>query len=200
MYLSLQILQLLFNNINTMIKIKNHSLIWTMKRIIEKIGVFMRSIKVKILYHTKSKVNILGKVYLNNPNIKFGNNVTLYPNVHILGQGTIEIGDNVVIGDGTIVCAAQDIKIGNDSMVAAQCYIIDLNHGMHLGQNMREQKVSVRPTYIGSDVWVGCGCKILAGSNIADGAVIGAGTVICGEVEAKTICYMERNYIKNSRI
>lgn len=43
--------------------------------------------------------------------------------------------------------------------------------------------LTVHPTKIGEDVWLGCGCKILAGFEISDGAVIGAETVISGKVE-----------------
>lgn len=106
---------------------------WILKRIIEKIEVMLRACKVSLLYHTKNKVTLLGKVYLHNPNIKFGENVVLYPGVHIFGQGKVTLGNNVSIGDGTIICAAKDIQIGNDTMIAAQCYILDCNHGMKIG-------------------------------------------------------------------
>lgn len=87
-----------------------------------------------------------------------------------LDWGNVTIEDNVSIGDGTIICAAKDIVIGKNTMIAAQCYIIDCNHGMHVGVCMCEQPLSVHPTKIGEDVWLGCGCKILAGSEIFDGA------------------------------
>ena len=91
-----------------------------------------RYIELRAFYRPKGFVNILGKVYLDNPNIQFGRNVTVFPNVHIFGLGKVTLGDNVSIGDGTIICAAQDIVIGKNTMIAAQCYIIDCNHGMHL--------------------------------------------------------------------
>lgn len=95
-----------------------------MKRLVEKCIEVIRYLKIKIIYHPNGFVHILGKVYLNNPNIIFGNNVTLYPNVHIFGLGKVTIMDNVSIGDGTIICAAEDIVIGKNTMIAAQCYII----------------------------------------------------------------------------
>lgn len=152
-------------------------------------------------YRPKGYINILGKVYLENPNITFGSNVTLYPNVHIFGLGHIIIGDNVAIGDGTIICANKDIIIQKNTMIAAQCYIIDCNHGMHLSRGaMNKQPLSVRPVKIGEDAWIGCGCKVLAGSEISNGAVIGAGTVVNGKIEEKTICYTKREYCKKARL
>lgn len=106
---------------------------WFMKRVIEKTIALLRYMKLWVIYKPKGLVTVLGKVYLNNPNIRFGSNVTLYPNVHIFGQGRVTLEDNVSIGDGTIICAAEDITIGKNTMIAAQCYIIDCNHGMHLG-------------------------------------------------------------------
>lgn len=91
-------------------------------------------------------------IYETNANIIFGNNVTLYPNVHIFGSGKVTIIDNVSIGDGTIICLAEDIVIGRNTMIAAQCYIIDCNHGMHVGNYMYEQPLSIQPSKIGEDV------------------------------------------------
>ena len=67
------------------------------------------------------------------------------------------------------------------------------------GGGMREQPLSIHPTKIGADVWLGCGCKILAGAKISDGAVIGAGTVISGKVEENTICFTKREYCEKAR-
>jgi acetyltransferase-like isoleucine patch superfamily enzyme len=167
---------------------------WFMKRLTEKCVSLLKYIKLSTIYHPAGFVHVLGRIYLDNSNIKFGSNVTLYPNVHIFGSGKVTLEDNVSIGDGTIICAAQDITIGKNTMIAAQCYIIDCNHGMHIGKNMREQPLSVHPTKIGEDVWLGCGCKILAGAEISDGAVIGAGTVISGKVEENMICFTKREY------
>lgn len=175
-------------------------LCWFIKRIAEKSVRLFRYIELRAFYRPKGFVNILGKVYLDNPNIQFGRNVTVFPNVHIFGLGKVTLGDNVSIGDGTIICAAQDIVIGKNTMIAAQCYIIDCNHGMHLCVGgMREQPLSIHPTKIGENVWLGCGCKILAGAEISDGAVIGAGTVISGKVEENTICFTRREYCEKAR-
>lgn len=38
------------------------------------------------------------------------------------------------------------------------------------------------PIRIGEDVWIAAGCKILKGSVINDGAIIGAGSVVKGMI------------------
>lgn len=60
-----------------------------MKRVIEKTIALLRYMKLWVIYKPKGLVTVLGKVYLNNPNIRFGSNVTLYPNVHILDRAVL---------------------------------------------------------------------------------------------------------------
>lgn len=175
-------------------------MIWLLKKLTKKTVMLFRGIRVGLLYKPTGFVKVLGKVYLDAPNVNFGKNVILYPNVHIFGLGNITIGDNVVIGDGTVICCAGEIVIESSTMIAAQCYIVDCNHGMHLDAEMRDNPLSIHPIYIARNVWIGCGCKVLAGSSIESGAVIGAGTVINGTVDKNTICYTRREYQKKARI
>ena len=44
-----------------------------------------------------------------------------------------------------------------------------------------------RPVTIGHDVWIGHGAIVLAGRNIGNGAVIGAGSVVTKDVQAYSI-------------
>lgn len=77
----------------------------------------------------------------------------------LFGDGLIEIGDNVDVGNGTIIYASKNggVKIGNNSMIAAQCYIIDADHGIRGGKLIREQGTTVSPVEIGEDVWIAAG-------------------------------------------
>ena len=136
-----------------------------------------------------SDFSLVGKVTLINSNIKLGHNVTIYPDVMFFGDGLIEIGDNVDIGNGTIIYASKSggVHIGNNTMIAAQCYIIDTDHGISAGELIRNQPNTVSTVFIGEDVWLAAGCKVLKGSFINDGAVIGASAVINGEIPKNAI-------------
>lgn len=138
----------------------------------------------------KAKVSIIGDITLINPNIRCGNNVTIYPNVMFFGDGLIEIGDNVDVGNGTILYSSKGnggIKIGSNTNIAAQCYIVDMDHGIKKGELICKQPNTVAPIEIGSGVWIAAGCKILKGSRIGDGAVIGAASVVKGEIPENAI-------------
>ena len=124
-----------------------------------------------------------------NKNVKLGKNVTLYPDVCFYGDGTIEIGNNVEIGNGTVVYSSKDggIKIGSNVMIAAHCYITDTDHGIAAGEVMRKQKNNVAPTEIEDGAWLAAGVKVLKGSKVKAGAVVGAQSLVKGEIPENAI-------------
>ncbi len=72
-------------------------------------------------------------------------------------------------------------------MIAAQCYIIDTDHGTEAGTLIRNQNNTVAPIVIGEDVWIAANSTVLKGSRIEDGAVIGAKSLVKGHVDANSI-------------
>lgn len=117
-----------------------------------------------------------------------GKNVTLYPGVYLWGND-IEIGDNVAIGIGTIIYSRNGIKIGSNTMIAGQCYIIDCNHGTKKGRLIMEQSDETSPDgiTIGEDVWIGAQCSIIKGAHIGNGAVVGAQSLVNNVVPEQAV-------------
>ena len=138
--------------------------------------------KIKSNEHS---VNILGKIYVNASNIKIGKNVTIYPNVYFWGDGLIEIADNVDIGIGTIIFSKKSVRIGANTSIAAQCYIIDNNHGIKKDEliNLQPLEIASNGIEIGSDVWIAAGSKILKGAKLNDGCVVGALSLVNSEID-----------------
>lgn len=130
-------------------------------------------------------LRVLGKIYLNATNVKIGNNVTIYPEVYFWGDGEIIIGDNVDIGIGTIIFSKKKVEIGNNTLIAAHCYIIDSNHGISKNKLISDQPLQFdnEGIVIGNDVWIAAGCKIIKGAKINNGAVIGAMSMLNDEID-----------------
>ena len=79
------------------------------------------------------------------------------------------------------------VKIGDNTLIAAQCYIIDMDHGTAKDKPICEQQNTVDRIEIGNDVWIAANCTILKGSRIGDGAIIGAKSLVKGDVENNSI-------------
>lgn len=98
---------------------------------------------------------------------------------------TLYIGKNCEIGDMTHIVAHQKVEIGDNVLIASKCFISDTSHGVYKGDNQDNPKVppsnrmlASKPVKIGNNVWIGENVVILAGSEIGDGCIIGANSII----------------------
>ena len=160
------------------------------ERIIEYIGsVWRRNLFEKKAKKCGTNIAVYGKIYHINPNVEVGNSVKIYPDVQFFGDGPIVIGSNVSIGNGTVLYASKSggIFIGDDTIIAAQGYIVDMNHGIEENSLIRKQPCIAEKVVIGKDVWLGANVTVLKGCIIGDGAVIGAKSLVNKNVECNTI-------------
>ena len=175
------------------------SLIGRISRALRKAVAFLRGRLIGCMVGGRGPHLAYRGVIVDAAHVEFGSGVILYPGVHIFGGGHVEIGDNVAIGDGTVICTGSHVTIGDDSMVAGQCYIIDCNHGMHLGEPMRQQPMSLKEIEVGRDCWIGAGCKLLPGATLPAGTVVGGGEVVRGGFVPHTINWSERPFVSKAR-
>ncbi|MCI5179105.1 MAG: acyltransferase [Candidatus Electrothrix sp. AW3_4] len=106
------------------------------------------------------------------------------------GTGNILIGSNVFINSGCVLYSGNGIVIGDNTAVAANCVFAPVNHAFDdRNQLIREQrfKESKGGIIIEEDVWVGAGSVLLDGSVLRKGCVIGAMSLVRGEVSAYSI-------------
>lgn len=91
----------------------------------------------------------------------------------------ISFGNNSGASTSKII-AYSGIYIGEGSLIGAGCLICDSDmHEVPLGS---DKPVKSAPIRIGKHVFIGANCTILKGVNIGDGAVIGAGAVVTGDI------------------
>ena len=132
-----------------------------------------------------ASVIVLGRVWVHGTGrIRIGENVLLYPGVHLETQGNarIELGDGLVISRGTHIVAVAGVTIGKGSMIGEYTSIRDANHSRHPDRPIRDSGHHAKPITIGQEVWLGRGVTVLGGVRIGDKATVGANAVVTRDV------------------
>lgn len=114
--------------------------------------------------------------------ITIGDRISMRSGVVINAQsGAIEIGNDVSLNDYTVLLGHGGIRIGDDVRVAAHVVMASFDHGYDaVDIPIRKQANVKKPIVVEDDVWIGAGAKVLGGSHIARGCVIGANSVVKG--------------------
>jgi acetyltransferase-like isoleucine patch superfamily enzyme len=103
------------------------------------------------------------------------------------GTGKIKIGRNVLIDEYTFIMAHNEIVIGENTTIAAFCFITDFKHQYSKNLSVLEQGFDTDPVIIGKNVWIGTHCVILPGVKIGDGSVVGAGSIVTRDIPENSI-------------
>lgn len=117
----------------------------------------------------------------------------LYQKTIIISRygGIINIGENVGIS-GTTIYAMSKISIGNNTMIGANCKIIDNDfHPLNFEKRIlnKPEDIKKREISIGNNCFIGMNTIILKGSIIGDNSIVGAGSVVSGKYKSNSIIY-----------
>lgn len=119
---------------------------------------------------------------------KVGMNVAVFPGVYFENIENLSIGDNVSIHQMCYIDAEGDIEIGDNVSIAHRSTILSSNHGYEdISMPIKYQEMVLAKTILDDDIWIGCGCTILAGVHIGSGCVIGANSTVTHNIEAKSV-------------
>jgi acetyltransferase-like isoleucine patch superfamily enzyme len=100
-------------------------------------------------------------------------------------EGSIVIGDNVLLMDGIRLSSASRIEIGDDCMLANYCYLTDADwHDIHDRTNPVGKTA---PIILEKGVWVGDSAIICKGVRVGENSIIGAGSVVTKDVPPNVI-------------
>lgn len=117
-----------------------------------------------------------------------GHNVYVGKYVIIKGWGNLSIGNNVSLHDFCYLDAVGGINIGSDVSIAHNVSIISFEHSWgDLSLPIKYNKTILNSINIDDDVWIGCGVRILSGSDIMKRVVVAAGSVTKGCLDNNSI-------------
>jgi acetyltransferase-like isoleucine patch superfamily enzyme len=117
-----------------------------------------------------------------------GDHVLFYEQLKIMGPAGIRIGDHARITGQVILDGRGELTIGPYTQVGFQSLVLSYTHNYEdLDRPIIDQGMAGRPVHIGADVWIGARVIVLPGTNIGDGAIVGAGSVVTREVPAQAI-------------
>lgn len=110
----------------------------------------------------------LKTTFINPENIEIGSYVYIGPNANINGLGKVSINSGTIIGPNINIHSA--------------------NHNFRKAKFIPyDETFDYRPVKIGENVWIGGNVIIVPGTEIGEGCIIGAGTVVSGKIPALSI-------------
>jgi len=109
---------------------------------------------------------------------KIGNNVHVFPSVRILIPWTLDIGDDVAVGDRVTLYALGSISIGARATVSQGAHLCAGTH------DWRDPSMPLvkPPIHIGADAWICADAFIGPGVTIGKRAIVGARAVAVQDV------------------
>ena len=104
----------------------------------------------------------------------------------VMGEGRLSIGNETGISNSYFVCMSE-IRIGNQVMIGAGYQLYDNNfHPLiseyRIGRGRDDRFTKSRLIVIDDKAFVGVSTIILKGTSLEEGSIIGARSVICGDI------------------
>ena len=165
------------------------------------INLFRRS-KVGNVFSTGEGTKVNGTLHLGHSNskIEIGSNCLLEGVLTTYTSGSkIIIGNNVFIGQNSLIGSASKIEIGDHVLISFDCIIQD-SDTHHIDPKKRKndtidwmhgkknwEGIPTSPIRIENDAWIGARSIILKGVVIGEGAVVGAGSCVTKDVLPFTV-------------
>ncbi len=169
---------------------------------IRKYFAYFRGSLLSIFYLDKRAfICQMGKLKLikRNAIIRIGQRTCLWPDIKISCWGRhqkialLNIGSGCSIGDRAEIHCQDNISIGDGTIIAWDCVIMDNDyHDPHGGIT------KTAPVSIGRGVWIGCRAIILKGVTIGDNSVVAAGAVVTKDIPPNTLVAGNPAIIKKS--
>jgi acetyltransferase-like isoleucine patch superfamily enzyme len=98
----------------------------------------------------------------------------------------IKIGNNVSTNNNIFICAANNIEIGDRTLIGQ--YVCMMDHEAHgIDNDKRKQLGVIGNIKIGENSWIGNNVTILKNSEIGQNSIVATGAVVSGKFPANVI-------------
>ena len=147
-----------------------HALLARCRNVKGRKGIALRYLFLKSVAKQCGKNVVIKEMVIleNVQELVIGNNVSIHPFCYIEALGGVEISDNVAI--------------------AHSSSILSVNHTWGVESSpIKYNPIEKKRVLIEEDVWIGCGCRILAGVTVHSHSVVAAGAVVSKDVETNTV-------------
>lgn len=102
----------------------------------------------------------------------------------------LSFGYNVQLNDFVHITARENVKIGDNVLIASKVYISDCSHGSYKGNDYDSSPKTIpidrelysTPIIIEDNVWIGEFVSILPGVKIGKGSIIGSNSVVSRDI------------------
>ena len=152
---------------------------------IKKIFWGLRSLLYKPFFGKYGMPSYMGKpIFISGcKNIAIGKRVRIFPSVRMeaIGEGKIEIHDDVAIGQNFHCTSAGRLIIGKKTTISGNVFITNIDHDYRMiDQHILEQPMLIRETRIGENCFIGYGASIQAGTILGKQCIVGTNSVVRG--------------------
>lgn len=106
------------------------------------------------------------------------------------GTGNVRIGEHSVINAGCVIYTGNGVIVGRHCAIAANCTFAPTNHQMRSRSRLIMEQgfmPSRGGIVVEDDVWIGANVVLLDGAILRRGCVVGAGSVVRGELPPYSI-------------
>lgn len=129
-------------------------------------------------------------IILNGGRINIGANVSFQKRVSLTSGGVLNIGSDVALNRNCILVCRNNITIGSNTMFGPGVTIYDHDHKFNADGIQSE--LNYGSVIIDNGCWIAANVTILRNTHIGEGSVIGAGTVVKGEIPPHSLVTSDR--------
>ncbi|HLG83166.1 MAG TPA: acyltransferase [Bradyrhizobium sp.] len=125
-------------------------------------------------------------------NISIGNDCVVgsFTILSTASAGMLDVGIDTYINSFTVIGAMEAVSIGDHCIFAAYVAITDATHGIDdLSIATKHAPIAAKPVRIGNNVWLGSGVMIMMGSHVGDHAVVGARSLVRGDLPDRSVSF-----------